>query len=513
MRLMWISLAAAGALASLAVTQAVQTRAVDEQLEAEANRLLALGVEVARQSRQTLGAINALSTTACTAEDIVELRYIMYGARYLQDVGRSLDGRVICTAIWGVLADPIRLPAPDVTTSARELLWRDVRGVPDRRLTSDIGMSGEAVTFTRREIFASSEVSEDRRALLVAADGAHIFREFGEGADVLLDAVGKRNAPFRLRGRHRTVCDVEFGICAVVRSESSASIFGLAPGIALAVMLLGGAAGAGAGYAIQTHRRTARDLKKQLRRALRLNTFRVAYQPIVRLRDRGLAGVEALARWNDDAGAPVSPEVFIREIEGMGLLGDLTRLITGRAIAELGPLLARNPDIYVSINVGVSDVVSNAFHSFLFEVMAQCNVSPGQVALEITERGWADMDHLADAVALLRSRGLRIFIDDFGTGYSGIAYLANMPVDTVKVDRMFTRAVGTDSVKFRMFELICTMIADVGGKTRLEGIETEQQAAILLARYPTADAQGWLFGRPVEGVAALSCLLDAKTTH
>ena len=121
-----------------------------------------------------------------------------------------------------------------------------------------------------------------------------------------------------------------------------------------------------------------------------------------------------------------------------------------------------------------------------------------QVVLEITERSTTRHSDLADGMARLREDGYPFYIDDFGTGYSNFAYLAELPLDAIKMDQRFTRAIGTGSAISQIIEAICTMTRTLEIGLVVEGVETEEQAQVMFELMPSAIAQGWLLGRPVE---------------
>ena len=115
----------------------------------------------------------------------------------------------------------------------------------------------------------------------------------------------------------------------------------------------------------------------------------------------------------------------------------------------------------------------------------------------ITERSTAEYQQLAPAAARYRHRGYRIHIDDFGTGYSSLAHLGELPVDAIKIDRLFTRAIGTGAISASIVPQIFTLAGLLGAEVIVEGIETEAQACHLAVEHPDALGQGWFFGRPV----------------
>jgi hypothetical protein len=113
-----------------------------------------------------------------------------------------------------------------------------------------------------------------------------------------------------------------------------------------------------------------------------------------------------------------------------------------------------------------------------------------------------------ESIRELRRRGHRIFIDDFGTGYSSLSYLLYLSVDTIKIDKAFTRAIGTESVTVAILPQIMAMAKSLNLEVVVEGIETEQQA-LYFSTKPRVFGQGWLYGHPISA-EEFSQLLDEK---
>lgn len=110
-----------------------------------------------------------------------------------------------------------------------------------------------------------------------------------------------------------------------------------------------------------------------------------------------------------------------------------------------------------------------------------------------------------------RASGYRFFIDDFGTGYSSLAYLAELPIDGIKIDRMFTKAIGKEAVSSTIVEKICSIANELGVRLIVEGVEEQQQADHILRLHPQAVGQGWLFGRPMTAGALMNWSAPGST--
>jgi len=231
---------------------------------------------------------------------------------------------------------------------------------------------------------------------------------------------------------------------------------------------------------------------------MRSGQLKVVYQPIVRLSDRRQVGAEALLRWTDPTGKPVSPDAFISAAEHEGFIGQVTRFVVNRVLEELGPELRRRPTFQVTINIAASDILDNAFLPFLGARLQEAALSAGSIGLELTERTTANSRELGKAIARLREAGHKVYIDDFGTDYSSLSYLSRLRVDAIKINRTFMQALHDQSEEDTIAPQIVAMAEVLGLNIVIEGIEEEQQAAYFLTLAPKAMAQGWLFSKPVE---------------
>eukprot|EP01013_Petalomonas_cantuscygni_P028477 TRINITY_DN5238_c0_g1_i1.p1 TRINITY_DN5238_c0_g1~~TRINITY_DN5238_c0_g1_i1.p1 ORF type:complete len:152 (-),score=26.72 TRINITY_DN5238_c0_g1_i1:310-741(-) len=129
--------------------------------------------------------------------------------------------------------------------------------------------------------------------------------------------------------------------------------------------------------------------------------------------------------------------------------------------------------------------------------MTAQNISPKHIALELTERHTADQTVLAQMLDPFRRSGFQILIDDFGTGYSSLSYLERLPVSGIKIDRMFVQALGHGSIGTMVVKQIIDLATALDICLICEGIETQEQADILMGQSRNLAAQGWLFGKPV----------------
>jgi sensor c-di-GMP phosphodiesterase-like protein len=224
--------------------------------------------------------------------------------------------------------------------------------------------------------------------------------------------------------------------------------------------------------------------------AINANDISVHYQPIVSLASGKIVGAEALARWQQQDGSWLSPEIFIPLAEQTGLITKLTERIIANVFQDLGKWLQQHPDFHVSINLSVEDLLSPSLESTICKQLNHWQVAPSQIALELTERGFADPKATLPVLTHYRQNGHAIYIDDFGTGYSSLSYLQDLDVDTLKIDKSFVDALEYKQVTPHIIEMAKSLkLAMVA-----EGVETTAQRDWLRA-HGVQYGQGWLYSK------------------
>jgi diguanylate cyclase (GGDEF)-like protein/PAS domain S-box-containing protein len=249
-------------------------------------------------------------------------------------------------------------------------------------------------------------------------------------------------------------------------------------------------------------------LESDLRRAIEREEIAILYQPIVRLDDRGVAGFEALARWNHPKLGRMSPAEFITIAEETGLIVELGLFVLERAAKQLSTwqrtLRQRNP-LFVSVNVSSRQLLRHDLIQDLRSVLTRSVVARGTLKLELTESVvMENPEHAAQMLARIRELGAGLALDDFGTGYSSLSYLQRFPFDTIKIDQSFVRttAKGTRPVILRS---IVSLAHDLGMDVVAEGAETDSDA-VELSQLGCEYAQGFLFGAPMTAEKAREML-------
>jgi diguanylate cyclase (GGDEF)-like protein len=230
-------------------------------------------------------------------------------------------------------------------------------------------------------------------------------------------------------------------------------------------------------------------MQHDLARAADAGEIEVHYQPVVDLRSRSVVGVEALARWRHE-GHLLPPTDWVPVAEASGAIGTIGRSVLRDACAATLLLPA---DLGVAVNVSARQLAPS-FAAVVDEALSG-GLAPERLTLELTESALVeDPVMVADLLANLRRRGVRIAIDDFGTGFSSLSQLVSLPIDILKIDRSFVAAI-TDTDGYAVAATIVALARSLDLDIVAEGIETPQQAD-LLQQMGCTYAQGYLFGRP-----------------
>ena len=255
------------------------------------------------------------------------------------------------------------------------------------------------------------------------------------------------------------------------------------------------------GFLISQLYQRSRSMEQQLRRAIQKERLRLVYQPIVDLGTGRIVGAEALVRWTNEAGVDVGPDVFVKLAEERGFVGSITKFVLRRAVNDFNETLCTHPVFRLSINVTAADLADSTFLPALDRAIEQANVPAGRLVIEITETSMVRSQVAIETIHRLREKGHAVHIDDFGTGYSNLAYLHDLSVDAIKIDKTFVQAIGTDSVIFAILPQILSIAEALKLEVIVEGVETYLQAHYFVDMGKPILAQGWLFGRPVSADA------------
>ncbi|GGR23635.1 hypothetical protein GCM10008957_39390 [Deinococcus ruber] len=250
------------------------------------------------------------------------------------------------------------------------------------------------------------------------------------------------------------------------------------------------------------------NIEVQLRGALERGEFVMYYQPLVDMQTGTVVGFEALLRWVSPSLGLVSPAVFVPMAEAREMMGGIGRWVLRTALREAktwrdGDL----PDVGVSVNVSATQFETPDFVSDVRQALEDCDLNPACLTLELTESAVvANATTARVTLQELKALGVHIALDDFGMGFSSLGQLRGLPVNTLKIDRVFVQESHGDNAAF--IQAIVTLGHSLGLSVVAEGIEDPQMLRQLRAQGCDI-GQGFYVGRPLasgEAVRAVPAL-------
>jgi diguanylate cyclase (GGDEF)-like protein/PAS domain S-box-containing protein len=254
------------------------------------------------------------------------------------------------------------------------------------------------------------------------------------------------------------------------------------------------------------------ELRADLQRAMTTGQLELHYQPVVRLHDGSVSGVEALLRWRHPERGLVAPDQFIPLAEEMGLIVPIGRWVLREGCRQASLMrrkLSEHPELTMSINLSVKQLQHSDIVSDVRDALEQSGLEPGALTLEITESVMiADTDLAVERLNELKALGVRLAMDDFGTGYSSLSYLSRLPVDILKMDRSFLRP-GASVAESELATAVVGLGKTLNLEVVAEGIELVEQWHSL-RELECELGQGFYFARPMDADATLDYLRGSQ---
>jgi len=249
-------------------------------------------------------------------------------------------------------------------------------------------------------------------------------------------------------------------------------------------------------------------LESALRQAVPRNELRLFCQPVVESDSAVIRGFEALVRWERPGFGLVAPDTFISTAEDTGLIVDIGAWVLDQACRHAAGWTRRWPDrrLRVAVNVSSRQLLTGDIVEIVTGALARTGLDPALLTLELTESVLVD-----DAVSVepllreLRGLGVNLALDDFGTGYSSLTYLRAFPINILKIDKSFIRAIGTEREDTAIVAAVIALARNLGLTVVAEGIETQEQLAVL-HQLGCPYMQGYLFSHPTPIDAAVQLL-------
>jgi diguanylate cyclase (GGDEF)-like protein len=253
-------------------------------------------------------------------------------------------------------------------------------------------------------------------------------------------------------------------------------------------------------------------LLSDLRAAIDNHDLVLHYQPKADLRSRTISDVEALVRWIHPELGLVPPNDFIPLAERSGLIAPLTEYVLREAIERAADWNTRGIHLRVAVNLSVRSLMDLDLPNRVARLLMEAGLPPAQLELEITESTlMADPVRALRVLEPLSAMGIRLSIDDFGTGYSSLAYLRQLPITEIKIDRSFVAAMNTSENDAVIVRSTVEMARNLGLEVVAEGVETPD-IEDALERLGCDYMQGYLLSRPLPADELEGCLAELART-
>ena len=240
------------------------------------------------------------------------------------------------------------------------------------------------------------------------------------------------------------------------------------------------------------------SMQNDLHGALENDELELFFQPQVDLRSGNLVGAECLIRWQHPERGFVSPSRFIPIAEDTGLITAIDEWVLRTACAQSRIWQDRGlPGMRMAVNLSPRQFHNRALVAMVGDVLKETRLPAELLELEVTEGAiMTDIDQTIATLRALSNLGVRVAVDDFGTGYSSLAYLAQFPLDVLKIDQSFVRDVVTDPDVACVVAAIVSLAHSLGLTVIAEGVEEEEQVNFLRS-LNCEEIQGYLYGRPL----------------
>jgi diguanylate cyclase (GGDEF)-like protein len=240
-------------------------------------------------------------------------------------------------------------------------------------------------------------------------------------------------------------------------------------------------------------------LVTEFRNSLENGELVAYFQPIARLHDSAIVGVEALARWHHPEHGTLFPDEFIPIAERSGLLDELTSCILMQGLGQLREWQEAGLELTLAVNLPVQSLLDVELPARVQDLLRRYEVSPTSLTLEITESGiMSSPERMLGVLCELADGGIQLAVDDFGTGYSSLSYLQRLPVSQLKIDKSFTFALTTDPKAASIVRSVTELGRNLGLTVVAEGVE--DRAALRALKVMGCDhAQGYYYSKAIPG--------------
>jgi sensor c-di-GMP phosphodiesterase-like protein len=459
------------------------------------------------EARNALEVLKVPASAACADQEIGALRDMVFRSVHLKDAGRIRGDKIQCSATAGRSVRSFSSLGLDSTQTTGGFIYYSLKHSNQSGLNRAALQSGNSFV-----VIDSGEPPNQ------GGDPVHLEVTIKNAPSLPADALAIRQQEFSNltssedSGRagemlFSTRCSTP-GFNCVTLTIPAAYVLRNGTMAISASAAVGGLTWLLFGMMLSNMRARRNDLPSQLSRALDSDKLQVVYQPIVNLATQMTVGAEALARWTNAAGEVIDPDVFVKIAEEKGFVSKITRSVLQHILHDFATTMRNRPGFRISMNVAGADLSDPTFLPMLDESLRRANVKPESIVIEITERSAADGEIAMETIRNLRRMGHSIHIDDFGTGHSNLDKLLYLFADTIKIDKAFTRVIGTDSLAVTILPQILSIAKSLQLGVVVEGVETQMQSDYFSPGLQKIYAQGWLYGHPASAEAIKSLLAN-----
>jgi EAL domain-containing protein (putative c-di-GMP-specific phosphodiesterase class I) len=251
-------------------------------------------------------------------------------------------------------------------------------------------------------------------------------------------------------------------------------------------------------------------LQKELRKAFDQNELELYFQPKVAFKTGTLDGAEALLRWQHPQKGMIGPAEFIDVVESSDLISKINNWVLDEGVKQLSKWLESGYKLTLSINILLSGATLETLYKKIRAMIKKYPNTKGLIELEVTENALiTDSKKIGKELLKIRNLGVSIALDDFGSGFSSLNHLREIPVDVLKIDRLFTTDIETNIEDQAIVKNIINLAQELSIQTVAEGVETEGQKA-MLTKLNCHFFQGFLVSKPIKAKEFCQQFLKAK---
>ena len=435
-------------------------------------------------SKNVALALKSITTQGCDKTSLDSYRQIKLDSLYFGDVGFIEKGKIVCTAFWGKLATPVALPAE---------LHKTPRGFLLAQFDKKEFFTGNAAIYHNIIIFTSRYAYDKFSPVTASYSLSATTKDFGRTFFSTTPAFKQQDLLHStLFTITLTQCSAFWDLCVIVKHHN-AGLASLSPVVFTFLVVILYFIWVAITFFFFRIYEDRFSLERTLVKAVITNTISVKYQPIIRIQDKKIVGIEVLSRWNDQKHGDVSPELFIPLIKKIGLYRKYYINIIEKSLLEVASLATKH-QLVVSLNVGRTEIEDGQFIAILRRACLIHRIPLSLIKIELSEKAVSTVDILEEFCRELKSLGIKVSIDDFGVQNSNLARLSLLEYDEIKIDKSLVDGI-SEHYKQNIFVIFSDALARLNKSLVFEGVENEIQYRFIADRYPDALVQGWYFSK------------------